>query len=328
MERELIGQSTNSSWGSANQWPFVFPLEDGAMIFVEREERRQTLHLFDGRTHAEFGSIEELVRAESRRLRRRLPKGPGPRGVGENALFQLVKDGADRVWWIEPRSVGVLRGETVVTARREDLLIGGQAYFSFTWIMPWPKGESVLLADHGQVSLLQLAGGKLTTGVQREPRGASLRDTGSWWPRFVPDRAGRLWVSSRQSEALDERLNVVAQQDGQVLLCDAEGGVWFVDYNHSLEVGLVRLNPDGTKSELRLPGMNGPPCLGPRKTVWVLTQRGLVQVSYRRDRLEVVAEGVVEYGGDARIWCDGEDRVWVAGRGPGSQSVMCFNTRW
>src|SRR5262249_40919201 len=145
---------------------------------------------------------------------------PHPRGFGENALFHLARDRKGNLWWSETRRFGVLSGTNKLVARREDVTFGGQKYFNFDWLLPLPRRAGVIAADHEHASVFPLDGQQLRQGAQVKLPGASLRDTGSWWPRFVADHDNHFWISSRQSKAFDSKLQPAGSQPGEVLLCD------------------------------------------------------------------------------------------------------------
>ncbi len=306
-----IFTSASDIYSSDREFRLSFALQDGAMIFAEGLGEKGRLHLFHGDEHLEFPNIEALAQRETKRLRKLLsfPPGAGEGGVGRSPMFALVKDREGNIWWAGGEKFGVAGAKNITWSRDDFGQLGSVA--PFAWINPLPKGAGVIAADHRSARVVRLDGKTLKPEAPVELPSASLTGTGERWPRFLRERDGRFWVSARESVLFDAGLKRVASQQGQLLLRDAKDAVWFVDYNHSQDTGLIGLGKDGTKSTLRLRGISGPPCDGGDGSVWAHTTEGVVRVAPRGGKLEVIEEAAIPNINYTRLWRDDDDTLWI-----------------
>lgn len=310
---KTIFTSPSEGFAMDREFRFSFALKDGAMLFTEGFGEKGRLHLFDGKEHLEFPNIEALVQREAKRLRKLLsfPLDPREIGAGRGPTFALAKDKEGNIWWAGGEKFGVVGTAKSITWGRNDFWTGGAAG-TITWMNPLPKGAGVVVADHRAARVVQFDGKTLQPGAPVELALASLTGTGEHWPRFLRAEDGRFWVSARESVLFDAGLQRVASQTGPLLLHDAKDATWFVDYNHSLDTGLIRLGKDGAKTTLRLRGLSGPPCDGGDGSVWAHTTEGVVRVSPRAGQLAVIEEAAIPNANHTRLWRDDDDRLWIA----------------
>jgi hypothetical protein len=310
---KTIFTSPSETFAMDREFRFCFALKDGAMLFTEGFGEKGRLHLFDGKEHLEFPNMEALVQREAKRLRKLLSFPPDPReiGAGRGTAFVLTKDKDGNIWWAGGEKFGVAGTAKSITWTRNDFWTGGAAG-TITWMNPLPKGAGVVVAEHRTARVVQFDGKTLQPGAPVDLALASLTGTGEHWPRFLRAEDGRFWVSARESVLFDAGLQRVTSQTGPLLLHDGKDATWFVDYNHSLDTGLIRLGKDGAKATLRLRGLSGPPCDGGDGSVWAHTIEGVVRVAPRAGQLAVIEEAAIPNANHTRLWRDADDRLWIA----------------
>jgi hypothetical protein len=302
-----------------HEFSFALPLGDRAMILAEGFGEKTRLHLLQDGEDLEFSGLEALVQREASSLRQLLPFPPAAQenGLGRSRPLCLAKDREGNIWWSGLEKFGVLSGKDNITFRPEKAE-PGQSRFQVGWLNPLPKGAGVIASGGDTARIFTLESNSPKPGKSIQP-GASVTlpdtfftGTGAFWPRFLRESDGRFWVSSHESLLLDANLRRTASQAGSLLLRDSTEAMWFVDYNHTFDIGLVRRTQDGRTAQLRLRGISGSPCDHGDGSVWAHTTEGVVRVALREGKLEVVEEAAIPYVNHTRLWHDAGGRLWVA----------------
>ncbi|MBA4149772.1 MAG: hypothetical protein H0X66_16790 [Verrucomicrobia bacterium] len=307
-------------------WRGALPLDDGAMLLFQERKQKRMVHLFAGKEHLQFPSIESLAQREASRMRRWLSSAPLWRDTGFNPI---VTDKSGNIWWVEGNQFGLITGTNKILSRCDEFLLGTRTYASFGGLIRHDR-TGVIVSVHDAASLLFFDGERICKGGNVTLPRKRLSGMGYQWPRFVGTRDELIWVGSSESEAFDFNMKPAAKFPGEVLLSDNRGGVWFSDYSpgNGLVV-LIRVSKDGQESRLELPGLIAVPCLIDNSTAWVHTGRGLVKIRYSQNKLEVVSEASSAFPHEAKMWIDRAGCLWIASVGvaDGRTIAVCYSTR-
>jgi len=306
----------------------------GAMVFVDTRHR---FHLFDAEGRATANSAEQLALKYPDRLRRALPYPPA---ASANYYHHLVKDAAGRIWWANwEKPWGVVDGATALRGEDAEFELGRAHQAVFSVLHPVGDGTRLLAGDERGVSAVVAVQNGRIVSLGPAPVRMGHRPPTNWRRNVLRDSAGRIWVMTNRrtehsginavggiSQAIDSQGNLVATEDGWLMLEDRHKSLWFKLVGWPKKV-IVRQDPSGRTASLEVPGLVdiAPFAEAPDGTVWALTSSDLIRLAADGERLSIVSAYPVAASAPGNIWCDAQGRVWlVRGRSPSSYELVCF----